>query len=187
MKENSAKSAIAEKDPVCGMTVDPSIAKYKFEHAGKVYYFCCSSCLEKFRADPVGFLTSHAASHAGMSSQAPAGPHSQPHTQMISIAPVQPAGTMAVPESPAPARSTGPTQTTGSYVCPMCPEVDATKPGACPSCGMALERGDAGRSNAGGIHLPDASADRPVGAGALSYLRHGIGAAHCHCARRGKS
>ena len=26
-----------------------------------------------------------------------------------------------------------------SYVCPMCPEVRETKPGACPSCGMALE------------------------------------------------
>ena len=25
------------------------------------------------------------------------------------------------------------------YVCPMCPEVGETKPGACPSCGMALE------------------------------------------------
>ncbi|HXZ41847.1 MAG TPA: heavy metal translocating P-type ATPase [Terriglobales bacterium] len=26
-----------------------------------------------------------------------------------------------------------------SYVCPMCPEVRQTKPGPCPSCGMALE------------------------------------------------
>jgi len=26
-----------------------------------------------------------------------------------------------------------------AYVCPMCPEVRETKPGACPSCGMALE------------------------------------------------
>ncbi|HVO82669.1 MAG TPA: heavy metal translocating P-type ATPase [Terriglobales bacterium] len=26
-----------------------------------------------------------------------------------------------------------------AYVCPMCPEVQETKPGACPSCGMALE------------------------------------------------
>jgi Cu+-exporting ATPase len=31
--------------------------------------------------------------------------------------------------------------TTGSvlYICPMCPEVKQTVPGACPSCGMALE------------------------------------------------
>ena len=26
-----------------------------------------------------------------------------------------------------------------AYVCPMCPEVREHKPGACPSCGMALE------------------------------------------------
>jgi len=28
---------------------------------------------------------------------------------------------------------------TATYVCPMCPEVQAAKPGPCPSCGMALE------------------------------------------------
>jgi len=28
----------------------------------------------------------------------------------------------------------------GKYVCPMCPEVSATKPESCPKCGMALER-----------------------------------------------
>ena len=28
----------------------------------------------------------------------------------------------------------------GSYVCPMCPEVKADRPGSCPKCGMALER-----------------------------------------------
>src|SRR5207302_11505437 len=26
-----------------------------------------------------------------------------------------------------------------AYVCPMCPEVRESKPGACPSCGMALD------------------------------------------------
>ena len=30
-------------------------------------------------------------------------------------------------------------QNAGSYICPMCPEVQQEKPGACPSCGMALE------------------------------------------------
>jgi P-type Cu+ transporter len=36
----------------------------------------------------------------------------------------------------APARPQAPTAT---YVCPMCPEVRQSKPGPCPSCGMALE------------------------------------------------
>jgi P-type Cu+ transporter len=30
----------------------------------------------------------------------------------------------------------------GAYVCPMCPEVREDRPGACPSCGMALEPAD---------------------------------------------
>jgi P-type Cu+ transporter len=34
-------------------------------------------------------------------------------------------------------KSSAPAST--AYVCPMCPEVHENKPGACPSCGMALE------------------------------------------------
>ena len=62
---DSAKSATAEKDPVCGMTVDPSTAKYKFEHSGKAYYFCCAHCLEKFRNDPVRYLTAESSHYIG--------------------------------------------------------------------------------------------------------------------------
>ena len=32
-----------------------------------------------------------------------------------------------------------PPATASAYVCPMCPEIRESKPGACPSCGMALE------------------------------------------------
>src|ERR1051325_8787374 len=39
-------------DPVCGMTVDPATAKFKTDHDGKTYYFCCGGCLAKFQADP---------------------------------------------------------------------------------------------------------------------------------------
>jgi protein SCO1 len=35
---------------------------------------------------------------------------------------------------------------TGSYICPMDPEVKATKPGKCPKCGMALRRASADTS-----------------------------------------
>src|ERR1017187_3267413 len=47
-----------EKDPVCGMTVDPARAKATHEHAGKMYYFCCAGCMEKFRAEPAKYLKS---------------------------------------------------------------------------------------------------------------------------------
>ncbi|MGE0470502.1 MAG: heavy metal translocating P-type ATPase [Nitrospira sp.] len=39
-------------DPICGMTVDPARAAGQIEHQGTTYYFCATSCLERFRADP---------------------------------------------------------------------------------------------------------------------------------------
>lgn len=39
-------------DPICGMTVEPSSAAGRFDYKGQVYYFCATSCLERFRADP---------------------------------------------------------------------------------------------------------------------------------------
>ena len=39
-------------DPICGMTVDPAKAAGQFDHQGTTYYFCATSCLERFRTDP---------------------------------------------------------------------------------------------------------------------------------------
>ncbi len=39
-------------DPICGMTVDPATAAGRFEYRGETYYFCATSCLDRFRADP---------------------------------------------------------------------------------------------------------------------------------------
>ncbi|MDO9117063.1 MAG: heavy metal translocating P-type ATPase [Nitrospira sp.] len=39
-------------DPICGMTVDPATAAGRFEYEGQIYYFCATSCLDRFRADP---------------------------------------------------------------------------------------------------------------------------------------
>jgi Cu+-exporting ATPase len=44
-------------DPVCGMTVQPATAAGSSEYQGKTYYFCAMSCLTKFRADPIHYLT----------------------------------------------------------------------------------------------------------------------------------
>jgi Cu+-exporting ATPase len=60
-------SAMVSKDPVCGMTVDPSRAKHTLEHEGKSVYFCSAGCLAKFRADPARYTQtapSAAAPHA---------------------------------------------------------------------------------------------------------------------------
>ena len=46
-----------ERDPVCGMTVQPATAAGSHIHEQKAYYFCCQGCLAKFRADPVRYLS----------------------------------------------------------------------------------------------------------------------------------
>jgi len=50
-----------ERDPVCGMSVDPERAKAKVEHAGKSYYFCCGGCAQKFEQAPQKYLAEKAA------------------------------------------------------------------------------------------------------------------------------
>jgi len=55
MSRNTTSEPLA-KDPVCGMTVDPRKAADSFDYNGQTYYFCSTSCLEKFRAEPERFL-----------------------------------------------------------------------------------------------------------------------------------
>lgn len=44
-------------DPVCGMHVDTSTAKYRAEHDHQAYYFCSAHCHGKFVAEPNTYLT----------------------------------------------------------------------------------------------------------------------------------
>ena len=41
-----------EKDPVCGMQVDPKAAPNKSSHQGKTYYFCSPACQQTFEKNP---------------------------------------------------------------------------------------------------------------------------------------
>jgi YHS domain-containing protein len=43
--------------PVTGETVAKTEAKGPVTYEGKEYYFCCNSCVEKFKADPAKFIT----------------------------------------------------------------------------------------------------------------------------------
>ncbi len=45
-----------DKDPVCGMRVDPDTSKYNAGHEGRTYHFCCAGCRDKFTADPQRYL-----------------------------------------------------------------------------------------------------------------------------------
>ncbi len=40
------------KDPVCGMSVNAAVAKYKSEHQGNTIYFCCAGCKQTFDRQP---------------------------------------------------------------------------------------------------------------------------------------
>jgi len=122
--ENIANSATGVTDPVCGMSVNPVTARYKLEHAGRTYYFCCGHCAEKFKASPAEYETGKQKGIAN-------------HNLV----------TLGKPVSPATPKSAIGTQvknsasafSDSSYVCPMCAEVRQNKPGPCPKCGMALE------------------------------------------------
>jgi Cu+-exporting ATPase len=104
-----------ERDPVCGMTVDPERAAATAEHDGKTYYFCCAGCAGKFRADPQKYLTAKAPLLAPT------------HGPLIQLGGAKPA-------APPPAKAEA-----ALYICPMDPEVRQDHPGPCPKCGMALE------------------------------------------------
>ena len=115
-----------EKDPVCGMNVNPATAKNVHEHGGRKFYFCCAGCAEKFKSDPAGYLNKPAVPKSELvelgapAAAKPAPPHS-------ALTQLQSAPKLASPSAPP------------AYVCPMCPEIHEKQPGACPSCGMALE------------------------------------------------
>lgn len=45
-----------ERDPVCGMTVQPGSEADRVSHNGNEYLFCSKSCAEKFRKEPRKYL-----------------------------------------------------------------------------------------------------------------------------------
>jgi len=100
-------------DPVCGMTVNPDSAAGSFAYEGKTYFFCSTSCLEKFRKDPPAFLNKV--------------------SEPVLIPP------LAIQRTRSADASTPVVQSDQAYTCPMHPQVRRATPGSCPSCGMALE------------------------------------------------
>jgi len=99
-----------ERDPVCGMTVDPAKAAH-VEHAGKAYYFCAPGCAKEFSANP--------------------------ETYLRIVTPQAPSSRFPIHQAAAPGHAQA--QNKIRYTCPMHPEVIQFAPGTCPECGMALE------------------------------------------------
>ncbi len=142
-----------ERDPVCGMNVDPNKAAAKVEHAGKSYYFCAPGCAKRFqqapekyvsnsekRVAPAGLVNLQApvqSSRAGTAvAPAPQSVEHSAHHHPASHHEASNAGSTAnsgtQPQAPASAKQ-------ARYTCPMHPEIVQVGPGTCPICGMALE------------------------------------------------
>jgi xanthine dehydrogenase accessory factor len=54
--QTSTTSEREFKDPVCGMTVNATGAKYQLEWRGVTYYFCCSGCKQQFEKKPTNYI-----------------------------------------------------------------------------------------------------------------------------------
>ncbi len=52
-----------EKDPVCGMDVDPKTAPAKSVYQGKTYYFCSLGCKRDFDKEPQKYIKSSLHAH----------------------------------------------------------------------------------------------------------------------------
>ncbi len=48
---------LSDKDPVCGMDVDPHTSNHRARYQDAPYYFCSAHCQEKFTADPEAYLS----------------------------------------------------------------------------------------------------------------------------------
>lgn len=53
-----------EKDPVCGMSVDPKTS-VSSQYQGKTYYFCCNGCKASFDKEPEKYLSNPGSGHMG--------------------------------------------------------------------------------------------------------------------------
>jgi Cu+-exporting ATPase len=130
MESHTESTVPLEKDPVCGMTVDPARAKATIEHAGNTYYFCSPGCKTKFSADPAKYLLPKTLT--GISPML---------AKPIQIVPAS-AKTISISQ-PIEKIATAPVaawkNASNEYICPMDPEVHQQGPGDCPKCGMALE------------------------------------------------
>src|SRR5712671_1019679 len=118
------------------MNVNPATARHTYTHAGQTYHFCCAGCVEKFKADPQKYLEKP---EPTMSSGLVTLGSAPAHGARVQATAAQ-ANTSLHQSSLAPAPAASANQPDfQAYVCPMCPEVRERRPGACPSCGMALE------------------------------------------------
>jgi Cu+-exporting ATPase len=123
-------------DPVCGMQILDTDAVGQQQYRGTTYYFCSSSCQEKFAAKPEAYVgraapPATAPSAVGADTREYTCPM-DPEVRQIGPGTCPKCGMALEPTSAAPATRT-------EWTCPMHPEIVRDAPGPCPICGMALE------------------------------------------------
>jgi Cu+-exporting ATPase len=135
-----------ERDPVCGMSVEPNKAAAKVEHGGETYYFCATGCAKRFQQAPEKYLQPSKAQgatpgavtlHSAPQSSAAVAGATKDAKQPKHEASVMPAVRKAAHKPTSEKPSAGDQQV--RYTCPMHPQIVQIGPGTCPICGMALE------------------------------------------------
>jgi len=133
----------SDTDPVCGMEVSED-SDHHAAYNGQSYYFCSSSCLEKFEVDPESYTKTGAADKHQQGHGGPAEGAGDIDSTLYTC-PMHPEieqlGPGACPKCGMALESKGIplVATKTEYTCPMHPEIVQDEPGSCPKCGMALE------------------------------------------------
>ncbi|MEO8274828.1 MAG: heavy metal translocating P-type ATPase, partial [Thermoanaerobaculia bacterium] len=128
-------------DVVCGMSVDPAVAKHRTDHLGTTYVFCSAGCRTKFEAAPDKYLSGTREAmeppSGGATRDSPPGTRwicpMDPEVSSARAGACPKCGMALEPEMPAALESRS------EWTCPMHPEIVRAVPGSCPICGMALE------------------------------------------------
>jgi Cu+-exporting ATPase len=145
-------------DPICGMTVNEATA-LSTEGEGGPYYFCSEHCRKQFQTQSQSAKTSDGCCGGGSVKPASesgdcgggkekhehhdhAG-HEHKHGDEHSCGGGKSVGASHTrtdhEHSHHHVDATVTPSAAAKYFCPMCPGVESDKPGACPTCGMALE------------------------------------------------
>jgi P-type Cu+ transporter len=118
---------VIEKDPVCGMDVEPGSAAAKRDYQGATYHFCSAGCAQKFDTDRAGYALDRVTGQSAQSSE-----HQEHHC------------CQAIPDDQqGPGSARAKVTPPKAYYCPMCPGVESDTAADCPKCGMRLERNSA--------------------------------------------